>query len=285
MLAMSLSKSQSDKSFYVYVYIDPRSLQEFYYGKGQGDRKDAHRSDDKDSEKTRIIKEIENEGLEPIVKVIAKGLTEDQAFLIEKTLIWKLGRTLTNKSSGHFAENFRAHNTLHKDLHGFDFENGVYCINIGEGPHRTWNDSRNYSFISAGQSWKKYGSRICSLRPNDILCGYLSEYGYVGIARVIEAAVPANIFLYNGKALSSCPLERQKEMFELRPDPKDGEFVLKVEWLSLRDKEDRIGGTIEHWRSRSMLGSLEEQKETLKLLEKEFNVTFSDLLFGVSKTG
>lgn len=273
----------SNANYYVYVYIDPRSHQEFYYGKGQGDRKLAHLSDDGDSEKTRIIKEIKNEGLEPIIKVIAKGLTEEQAFLIEKTLIWKLGRTLTNKSSGHFAENFRSHNSFHKDLYGFDFENGVYCINIGEGKHRTWNDSRNYNFISAGQSWVKYGSRICSLRPNDILCAYLSKYGYVGIARVLESAVPANTFLYNGKALSSYPLERQKEMFEVKNNPNDGEFVLKVEWIGLRDKNEKIGGSIEHWRSRSMLGSLEDQIDTLKLLEKKFQISFNDLLYRKDK--
>ena len=28
--------------YYVYVYIDPRNHEEFYYGKGVGSRKDAH---------------------------------------------------------------------------------------------------------------------------------------------------------------------------------------------------------------------------------------------------
>ena len=36
--------------FYVYVYIDPRNLEEFYFGKGQGSRKNAHLSDTSDSE-------------------------------------------------------------------------------------------------------------------------------------------------------------------------------------------------------------------------------------------
>ena len=42
-------------NYYVYVYIDPRSYEEFYYGKGKGARKDAHLSDVGDSAKvTRI---------------------------------------------------------------------------------------------------------------------------------------------------------------------------------------------------------------------------------------
>jgi hypothetical protein len=28
--------------YYVYVYIDPRNFEEFYYGKGKASRKDAH---------------------------------------------------------------------------------------------------------------------------------------------------------------------------------------------------------------------------------------------------
>src|SRR5260221_13348499 len=109
-------KNNSD--FYVYVYIDPRNFEEFYYGKGIGDRKYAHLGDETEKEKAKRIKEIHKSGLKPTIKVIAKDLTEQEAFLIEKTLIWKLGRTLTNISSGHFAEKFRPHNTMHTNLYG-----------------------------------------------------------------------------------------------------------------------------------------------------------------------
>jgi len=81
---------------YVYVYIDPRNYEEFYYGKGKGTRKDAHLGDTGDSAKARRIAEIEREGLQPIVRVIARGLTEEEALLIEKTLLWKLGKWTTN---------------------------------------------------------------------------------------------------------------------------------------------------------------------------------------------
>ena len=98
---------------YVYVYIDPRNNEEFYYGKGQGSRKDAHLTDASDSAKANRIQAIRKEGLEPTIRVIARGLTEDEALLIEKTLLWKLGRLTTNVASGHFAEKFRPADTLH----------------------------------------------------------------------------------------------------------------------------------------------------------------------------
>jgi len=78
--------------YYVYVYIDPRNNEEFYYGKGTGSRKDAH---------------------------------------VEKTLLWKLGKWTTNIATGHFADKFRPHNTLHKELSGFDYQNGIYYYNVG----------------------------------------------------------------------------------------------------------------------------------------------------------
>lgn len=64
------------ENFYVYVYIDPRNYEEFYYGKGKGSRKEAHlkfdEDSDNDSEKTKIIREIKKEGLECIKRVTYK---------------------------------------------------------------------------------------------------------------------------------------------------------------------------------------------------------------------
>jgi hypothetical protein len=65
--------------YYVYVYIDPRNYEEFYYGKGSSSRKDAHLADTSNSAKSKRISEIGKEGLEPIIRVIARGLTEAQA--------------------------------------------------------------------------------------------------------------------------------------------------------------------------------------------------------------
>ncbi|HEX7471374.1 MAG TPA: GIY-YIG nuclease family protein, partial [Verrucomicrobiae bacterium] len=72
------------KNYYVYCLIDPRTGKPFYYGKGIGNRKFAHGSQGK-SKKPKRIRQIEAAGKESIIRVIAAGLTKDQALLIEAT--------------------------------------------------------------------------------------------------------------------------------------------------------------------------------------------------------
>ena len=146
-----MGKRSRIDDYYVYVYIDPRNYEEFYYGKGCGSRKDAHLSDTSGSPKAKRIAEISRQGLQPIIRVIARGLTENEALLVEKTLLWKLGKWTDNISQGQFAEKFRPHDTLHKELSGFDYQNGLYYYNVGEGPTRNWDDYIAFGFISAGQ--------------------------------------------------------------------------------------------------------------------------------------
>ena len=77
MLARTISNMTARvPDFYVYVYVDPRNYEEFYYGKGRGARRVAHLSDTTDSEKVSRINAIRKEGLEPIVRTIAAGLRD-----------------------------------------------------------------------------------------------------------------------------------------------------------------------------------------------------------------
>jgi hypothetical protein len=66
--------SEAMNDHYVYVYIDPRNLEEFYYGKGKGSRKDSHLFEESDSEKSRRISLIKQADLDPIIRVIARDL-------------------------------------------------------------------------------------------------------------------------------------------------------------------------------------------------------------------
>ena len=265
-----------NEEYYVYVYIDPRNLEEFYFGKGKGNRKEAHLKDDSDSEKAKTIKAIHKTGLKPIIKVIAKDLTEREAFLIEKTLIWKLGKTLTNKSSGHFANKFRPHDTLHLDLAGFDFKNGVYYINVGEGEHRSWDDCKKYGFLSAGQD-KKWSDPIRTLEKGDIVVAYLKNHGSVGIGKVIQKAVRVNEFKLNGKSLKKLDL-KVKNIFDNSENDKS-DYPVKIEWIRTVDRENA------KWKVKSGLfttqlikASIQGQPITIEFLEQEFNIKFIDYL-------
>ena len=94
--------------FYVYALIDPRSDQPFYIGKGKNNRVYEHIKlgirDRKESDKLDRIKEIKDDGKKVKHVIIRHGLTEEEAFKIESSLIDFMryfGKTLTNEVFGH----------------------------------------------------------------------------------------------------------------------------------------------------------------------------------------
>lgn len=269
--------------YYVYVYIDPRNFEEFYYGKGKDSRKDAHLLDRSDSEKTRRIAEIKKIGLEPIIRVIAKGLSEHDALLVEKTLLWKLGRHLTNVSSGHYSDNFRPHNTLHTQLSGFDYQNAIYYYNVGEGLHRNWDDYVNFGFISAGhgdspRDVKRYRDAMLGFNKGDLIAAYLTKRGFVGIGQLTSIAKPIREVSIQGKSLLSHDLQC-KDMIKDDNSGESCEYVATINWIKTTSREEaknkRKSGiyTTTHIRA-----SLDGQPETIKFLEQEFEIKFTDYI-------
>lgn len=270
-----LALDSKEEDYYVYVYIDPRDYEDFYYGKGKNNRKLAHLSEDSDSQKVEIIKAIRKAGLKPIIKVIARGLTEDQAFLVEETLIWKLGRTLVNKRSGRFVDKFRPQKTLYESLTGFDFKNGLYHINVGEGPHRCWKDSKKLGFIAAGQDMK-WSNPIKVLEIGDIVAAYANKHGYVGIGKVKQKAVPIDDFRFKGKSLHG--RLQAKNSFE-NHDNEKSEYLVEVEWVqsvsSIEEAKWKKNAGLKS--NRGVKVSLQNQQKTIDFLEREFSVNFSQL--------
>jgi len=263
--------------YYVYVYIDPRNLEEFYYGKGRGNRKLAHLKDTSDSEKSKIINQIKKEKLEPIIKVVAADLSEAEAFLIEKTLIWKLGKLLTNVSSGHFSNKFRPSNTLHKNIPGFDYSHGVYYVNVGQGPHRVWSDCRKYSFLSAGQQ-KKYSDSMRTLNTGDIVAAYLKGHGFVGVGRVKCQAVKVKDFRYRGKSLKNYKLECPN-IYENSENPERSEYLVAVKWVkTYPEKEAKFKRNSKLYTTTHIKASLDNQKITVDFISNEFGVDLYELV-------
>ena len=85
--------------FYVYCYIDPRSNQPFYIGKGKQNRAFDHlrpNKQGKNKNKTRFLNKIgkiRSEGLEPIIIFLEQNIKdEDNAYKIEEKYIKKYGR-------------------------------------------------------------------------------------------------------------------------------------------------------------------------------------------------
>lgn len=264
-------------NYYVYVYIDPRNYEEFYYGKGKGSRKDAHLTENSDSEKSRRIRDIKIEGLEPIIRVIARNLSEHDALLVEKTLLWKLGKQLTNISSGHYADNFRPHDSLHKKLGGFDFQNGFYYYNVGEGIHRNWEDYVKYGFISAGQA-PRFRDAMLGLQKGDLIAAYLKGHGFVGIGQIVQCALPVRDVLVGNVPLLQKELA-SPNIADNSNDPEKSEYVALVNWIKVVSRKEA------KWKSKSGLftsqlvrASLDGQPTTVKYLESEFSINVTDFL-------
>lgn len=190
------------------------------------------------SEKAARIKQIRAAEVQPIIRIIARDLTEDQALLVETALIWKLGKRLTNKNSGAYATKFRPQNTLHKRLVGFDFSRRIHFFNVGEAEHRSWDDCRTYGFLSAGYG-VKYATQVRQIGKGDVVVAYLSKHGYVGIGRVTAEGVPARDLRISNKALKHLKLNAPAICHDSDDDNRC-EHVIKVKWLVKRKREDAL---------------------------------------------
>ena len=257
------------EDFYVYVYIDPRNFEEFYFGKGRGSRKDAHLGDTSDSLKSRRITAIHKAGLKPIIRVIARDLSEHDALLTERTLLWKLGRQLTNVSSGHYAEKFRPHDTLHRELPGFDFRCGIYYYNVGETIHRNWDDYRRIGFISAGHG-TRWRDAMLAFHKGDVVAEYLKGHGFVGVGILEDRAKPIRNVVIKGKPLLSYQL-RCIGMSDDAESDELCEYVAPVKWAAAVERVQA------KWKSNAGLyttthirASLDAQPKTIAFFEEEF---------------
>ena len=256
-------------NYYVYVYIDPRNFEEFYFGKGKGSRKDAHLSDTSDSKKARRIRDIRQAGLEPIIRVIARNLSHHDALLVEKTLLWRLGRHLANVSTGHYADKFRPHDTWHRELSGFDYQRGLYYYNVGDGPTRNWEDFRTFGFISAGNR-NPWRAAILGLRPGDVVAAYLKKHGFVGVGILNDRAKPIREVIIKDKPLLSHSL-RCRQM--------QSEYVAPVKWVvAVRRSQAKWQPKAGLFTTQLVRASLDGQPKTVAFLETAFGIDVAELL-------
>lgn len=84
--------------YYVYHYIDPRTMLPFYVGKGQGDRLMDHLKETEDTTDNRHkfykIQYLITNGMDPIIVKIHDNITdENEAYLLETHEIMKYGRS------------------------------------------------------------------------------------------------------------------------------------------------------------------------------------------------
>ena len=92
------------------ICVDPTNLAIRYIGKGTGNRALSHLDSNEESEKVEWIQGLKEVGKEPRIDIIARNLTEENALLIERSLIDVIGLgygKLTNKVRGHDVQSGR----------------------------------------------------------------------------------------------------------------------------------------------------------------------------------
>ena len=93
---LSQALSGRSKKYYVYHLVDPATKEVFYVGKGSGSRAFQHSRDAIEfarinPEKEARIRVILGEGLKVKIEIVQRGLTEENAFLLERQEIERIG--------------------------------------------------------------------------------------------------------------------------------------------------------------------------------------------------
>jgi hypothetical protein len=105
---------------------------------------------------------------------------------------------------------------------------GLWYYNVGQSESRSWEDMRRYGFIAAGGG-RYYPDFLSKLSPDDRVCAYQKQYGYVGFGVVTASSVPVRDFKVNGKPILEqrldCPgVAHDADNLEL------SEYLVEIEW-------------------------------------------------------
>lgn len=111
--------------------------------------------------------------------------------------------------------------------------NGEFYVSFGDPASRSWDEARQYGFISAGGgAW--YSRTLQLLNIGDRVWVNVPRTGYVGVGRVIGRAQQAADFkvnMPNGDAPALDVLKLGNYHRELVGDPERCEWFVPVEWL------------------------------------------------------
>jgi len=108
---------------------------------------------------------------------------------------------------------------------------GYWFVNVGEGPHRTWDDNRSFGFIGAGQG-SRYSNALKRLKVGDKVYAYMRGLGYVGLGEVVNPATMIRDYTVEGSStpLLEAGLKAQRPS-ENCDDEALSEWVVGIKWL------------------------------------------------------
>lgn len=170
-----------------------------------------------------------------------------------------------------------AHNTIHLELSGFDYQSGVYYYNVGEGTHRNWDDYKSVGFISAGQGIR-WRDAMLGFQKGDVVAAYLKSSGFVGVGVLTDRAKPIREVTIMGKPLLSHNLICQS-MADNAESDELCEYVAPVKWATAVERDQakwKIKAGI--YTTTHVRASLDGQPKTIAFLEREFGVNVRELV-------
>ncbi|WP_312465209.1 MmcB family DNA repair protein [Atlantibacter hermannii] len=144
---------------------------------------------------------------------------------------------------------------------------GSWFVNVGECKYRTWDDNRQFGFISAGQG-KVYSSALNRLAVGDKIYAYMKGCGYVGFGEVTKPAVMIRDFLTDSNVpLLSAGLKAEHP--NANSDNEElSEWVVGVRWIKSlpREQAKTFSGI---FANQNVVCKLRHE-QTLKFVQSEF---------------
>jgi len=111
--------------------------------------------------------------------------------------------------------------------------NGEFYVSFGDLSWRSWEDARNYGFISAGGgTW--YSQTLKLLSPGDRVWVKIPRTGYVGVGKVVEEMQSAKDFTLTTPEGIRPALDvlRNGDRYRANAnDPEKAEYFVRVRWL------------------------------------------------------
>lgn len=147
---------------------------------------------------------------------------------------------------------------------------GSWFVNVGEGPHRTWEDNVKFSFVGAGQG-KRYSSALRRLSVGDKIYAYMKGLGYVGFGKVANPAVMIRDFVVQG---TNTPLLeaglKAVHPSENSDDEELSEWVVGINWINTvpKNQAKTFSGV---FANQNVVCKLRHE-QTLKFVQQEFGM-------------
>ena len=117
-----------------------------------------------------------------------------------------------------------------------------FYVSFGQGRNRSWEDAREYGFISGGQG-RWYSRTLEQLFEGARIFVRVPQEGYVGVGEVTSEVVPVTEFEVENDGeitpILEAPLDAEA-MDENVDDLEKCEYVVGVEWFDTRDIEDAV---------------------------------------------